>query len=187
MAQMSELPSRTFSEMKELLDELNSSLEGRTPPGVRYTFFAVGGIAMGAVFNERTTQDIDLIDAGIPESVRKAVRLVAKRRRMSDQWLNNQVSEMVDVDLPFGAFQTIYSNRNLHVYGAKPEYLLALKLMSGRGKDIPDIILLGKEVGARSSASLLAAWDHVYDTSASYSVERGFVSSLCDDVAPLLQ
>ena len=48
---------------------------------------------------------------------------------MPEQWLNNDVADMVDVDLPFDAFAPVYTNRNLEVLAAKPEYLLALKLM----------------------------------------------------------
>ena len=182
-----DLPSYTFAELAVLLDDLNARLEGKTPPGTQYVLFVVGGAAMGALFEERTTQDIDVIDALIPKTVRKAAQDVAKKRRMSDQWLNNQVSEMVNVDLPFDAFQRIYSNRNVQVYGAKPKYLLALKLMSGRGKDILDIVQLGAETGALTAERLLAVWDSVYRDEPYWSIERGFVSSTCTDVAALVQ
>ncbi len=182
-----DLPSYTFAELTELLDDLNDRLEGKTPPGTQYALFVVGGAAMGALFEERTTQDIDVIDAPIPKTVRKIAREVAKNRHMSDQWLNDQVSEMVKVDLPFDAFQRIYSNRNLQVYGAKPKYLLALKIMSGRGKDILDIVQLGAETGALTAESLLAIWDSVFCNEPYWSIERGFVSSTCADVASLIQ
>ena len=136
---MNELPLRTFAEMTELFNEVNSLLESSTPEGTRYRLLAVGGIAMGAVFKDRTTQDVDVVTPTIPQAVRKAVRAVAKTHQMPAQWVNNDVADIVDVDLPFDAFQSIYSNKNLEVLAAKPEYLLALKLMSGRDKDIRDL------------------------------------------------
>ena len=183
---MNELPLRTVAEMVELFDEMNAHLESSTPEGTRYILSVVGGVAMGAVFADRATQDVDVVTQTIPTAVREAVRAVAKAHQMPEQWLNNDVADMVDVDLPFDAFAPVYINRNLEVLAAKPEYLLALKLMAGRGKDLKDLVRLAEHVGATSSSELLAVWERVYATNPAYSTERGFVESVCVDIARLL-
>ena len=184
---MMELPLRTFAEMTVLFDEMNTRLESSTPDGTRYTLLAVGGIAMGAVFKDRATQDVDVVTPTIPKAVRKAIRAVAKAHQMPDQWVNNDAAGIMNVDLPFEAFQSIYSNTNIEVLAVKPEYLLGLKLMSGRDKDINDLVQLAEHVGATSSTALLAIYDHVYAASPAYSTQRGFVESVCVDIARLVQ
>ena len=184
---MNELPLRTVAEMVELFDELNGHLEASTPEGTRYVLYVVGGVAMGAVFKDRATQDVDVVTPTIPDAVRTAVRAVAESHQMPEQWLNNDVADMVDVDLPFDAFAPVYTNKNIEVLAAKPECLLALKLMAGRGKDLKDLVRLAEYVGATSSSELLAVWDQVYSTSLAYSIERGFVESVCADVTRLLR
>lgn len=184
---MKALPPRTFAEMEELLDDLNAVLDGSTPTGTRYTLLAVGGIAMGAVFESRATQDIDVVTATIPKAVQKAARIVAKKHQIPDTWMNNEVAGIVDAELPFDAFQSIYSRENIELLGLKPEYLLALKLMSGRDKDVEDLVLLAEHVGATSSAEMIALCDRVYAETPGYGIERGFVQSVCEDIAPLVR
>ncbi|MDE0701005.1 MAG: DUF6036 family nucleotidyltransferase [Acidimicrobiaceae bacterium] len=181
------LPSRTFEEMVELLDELNVSLEGSTPTGTRYTLFVVGGIAMGALFESRATQDVDVVSETIPKAVRKAARSVAKKHRIPDSWINNDAADIVNANLPFSAFQSIYSREHVEVLAPGPEHLLALKLMSGRDKDIGDLVMLAEHVGVSSPAEMLDICDRVYAHTPGYANERGFVESVCRDIAPIVQ
>ena len=46
---------------------------------------------------------------------------------------------------------------------------------------------VAEHVGATSLSELLAVWDRVNSTSFAYSTERGFVESVCADVARLLR
>lgn len=184
---MDELRPRTLSEMEELLDELDRHLDGKMPAGTAYQFFAVGGIAMAAIVDQRSTQDIDVVTAAIPKTALKAIRSVAKANGIPETWMNNQVEEFVDVELPAKAFQEVYSGRNIHLRGAKPEYMLGLKLMAGRAKDLLDIVLLAEVVGATSSDSLLAAYDEVYTGSPTHATQRVFVQSVCNDMAPIVR
>ena len=64
---------------------------------------------------------------------------------------------------------------------------VGLKLMSGRDKDINDLVQLAEHVGATSSTALLAIYDHVYAASPTYNTQRGFVESVCADIARLVQ
>lgn len=181
------LPNRNFAEMKSLLDEVNEELEGATGEGIQYALFVVGGLAMGALYDNRVTQDIDVTTKRLPRPLSKAVQRVAERHQMASNWVNTDFADLVDVELPFSAFQAIYTNRNLVVYGARPEYLLALKLLSGRGKDVPDIVQLANHLGIASSPALLATFDRLLDLTEVHESERLFASSVCDDVASLMK
>ena len=184
---MTQMPHRSHEEMLALLDELNTRLDGKAPDGGMFTLYTIGGLAMGAVTGDRATQDIDVVAARIPRAVLKAARLVADNHQMAHNWVNNDVAALVDADLPFDAFQPLYSGRNLLVLGAKPEYLLGLKLMAGRSQDIADLVTLAGELGAVSSADLLAICDRVFAASPTYASERPFVQAVCEDIAPLAQ
>ena len=48
-------------------------------------------------------------------------------------------------------------------------------------------MLLSEHVGATSSTGLLAICDRVYAAGPSYSTERGFVQSVCVDIARLVR
>lgn len=69
----------------------------------------VGGLAMAAIQDDRTTQDIDVVLSAIPEPVADAAKLVAERHGISTSWMNNQVAALVDADLPSEAFSEIYA------------------------------------------------------------------------------
>ena len=140
---------------------------------------------MGAVVDSRSTQDVDVVAASIPRAVLKAARSVADSHQMPRNWVNDDVAGLVDADLPADAFQPLYTGRNLIVLGAKPEYLLGLKLMAGRSQDIADLVALADELGTLSADSMLAVCDEVFAESPSYPSERGFIETVCGDIAPV--
>ena len=172
--------------MVGLLDEIDSLLRPDTPQGVLYVLYVIGGVAMSAVFDGRLTQDIDVATADIPPQVLDAAATVAYRHNMPANWINNQASEFLDVDLPTTAFDTLYEGRCLLVRGAKPESLLALKLMSGRGKNVQDILDLAEATGIRSHDGLMELCDEVFADTPSYQFEREWVSSVSRDISRLL-
>ena len=183
---MTGLPYRTYSEMMSLVEEVDEVLTGEAPPGVMYVLYVVGGVAMGSVFNARTTQDLDIATEGIPAEVLRAAEVVAKRHDISSTWVNNQAAEFIDVDLPLEAFDVLYAGECLLVRGAKPEYLLAMKVMSGRGKDLQDIIDLAEATGIITHDALVELCDQVFSHTPSYSLETAWMESICDDIASLL-
>ena len=183
---MDDLPFRTYGEMMSLVEEVDEVLSHSTPPGVMYSLHIIGGVAMGAIFDARMTQDLDVASEGIRLEVMKAAQVVAKRHNMAENWINNQAAEFVDIDLPLDAFDILYAGQCLMVRGAKPEYLLAMKLMSGRGKDLPDILELAEATGAATAEALVSLCDRVYANTDSYSLERSWVESVSADVASLL-
>lgn len=184
---MVELLPRTFDEMCGLLDEVDAHLDDVGTEGTMYVLLVVGGLAMAAIQDDRTTQDIDVVLSAIAEPVADAAKLVAKRHGISTGWMNNQVAALVDADLPASAFTEIYAGRNLLVRGAKPKYLLALKIMAYRGKDIEDILFLAKILGISSASEMVGICDEVFTGTVSYLAHRQSIEMTCNEIEPLLR
>ena len=106
---------------------------------------------------------------------------------MPPDWMNNQVAALVDADLPPDAFSEVYAGRNLLVRGAKPKYLLALKTMAYRGKDIEDILFLAKTLEVSSVSEMVGICDEVFTDTASYSIHRQSIEMACTEIEPLLR
>lgn len=184
---MTEFPYRTHPELIGLLAEVDDVLSRETPAGIMYVLYVIGGAAVGAVFETRLTQDVDIATDSIPPQVLKAASIVAKRHNMPDGWINNQAAEFIEADLPVSSFHTMYEGACLLVRAAKPETLLAMKLMSGRGKDVRDILDLAEHTGIVSYESLMGLCDRVYAATPSYRIERQWVSSVIGDIQSLLK
>lgn len=183
---MIDLPSRTHSEMVALLDEVDQVLHGSTPAGVMYVLYVIGGVAMSALVDGRLTQDIDVATAEIPGPVLEAAAEVAERHNMPANWINNQAAQFVEAELPSSHFDLLYEGACLMVRCAKPSSLLALKLMSGRGKDVQDIVDLAEATGITAAASLVGLCDEVFAETQSYQFERDWVTSVSEDIGRLL-
>ena len=183
---MSELPSRSHAGMLSLLDEVDQVLQDSTPAGLMYVLYVIGGVVMSALFDGRLTQDIDVVTAEIPAPVLDAAALIAERRNMPANWINNQAAEFVEADLPPTEFDILYEGVCLLVRGAKPASLLALKLMSGRGKDVQDILDLAEATGLTTQEALAQLCDQVFAKTPSYQFERDGVSSVSQDISRLL-
>ena len=183
---MSDLPQRTFAEMLGLFEEVDDVLSEAAPPGVMYVLYVIGGVAMGALFDGRMTQDVDVATAEIPPQVVHAASEVARRHNIAANWINNQAAGFVEAELPPSAFDPLYEGRCLLVRGASPRVLLALKLMSGRGRDIADIVDLAEATGSRGSDALVSLCDEVFADTESYQFERDWIESVCTDIGRLL-
>ena len=58
--------------------------------------------------------------------------------------------------------------------------------MSGRGRDIADIIDLAEATGSRGSDALVSLCDEVFADTESYQFERDWIESVCIDIGRLL-
>lgn len=182
-----ELPARSHQDHLALLAELDAVLAETTEEGAAYLLYTVGGFAMGRSSEARLTQDIDVATT-IPVAVCVAATEVAARHGMNPAWLNDQVSEMIQAPMSVDRFVETYRGRRLIVYCADDELMLALKLMSGRGRDIGDIVHLALLTRRITPDDLLMAWDRVYGGVPGAAPQRRFVSSVIqDDVMPELR
>ncbi len=172
--------------MLGLFGEIDDVLAQTAHSGVMYVLYVIGGVAMGALFDGRMTQDVDIVTAEIPPQVVEAAAEVARRHNIAANWINNQAAAFVEADLPPSAFDPIYEGRCLLVRGASPRILLALKLMSGRGRDIADIVELADVTGYHSRDALVSLCDEVFAETESYRFERDWIEAVCSDIGRLM-
>lgn len=100
--------------------------------------------------NRKSTQDIDVIiatnDRSTYQAVQQAITLVAKEKRLPPAWLNDDVTIVVDQIGKPRAPRHWKTFANLAVYVPELEYILALKLFSGRPQDDRDILALAQQL-----------------------------------------
>ncbi len=183
---MTGLPYLTHRELMDLLVEVDEELSEHTPAGLMYVLYVIGGAAIGSVLGDRLTQDVDVATESIPTPVLEAASTVAGRHGMPDNWINNQAAEFIEADLPVDAFEASYTGRCLMVRVARPETLLALKIMSGRGKDVQDILDLAQLTGVVYHDDLVRLCDEVFAETPSYSLGRAWVENVSKDIHHLL-
>lgn len=95
-----------------------------------------GAVMVTQIGNRRSTADIDVViatnDPTIYRAVQQAARLVKQERQLADSWLNDDVTIVVDQVGQPKAPTHWKTFANLTVYIPELEYILALKLFSGR-------------------------------------------------------
>jgi hypothetical protein len=115
----------------------------------RATLVLLGGALMVTqIGNRESTQDIDVViatnDRRTYQIVQQAIGLVAKEKNLSPLWLNDDVTIVVDQIGKPKAPKHWKTFANLDVYVPELEYILALKLFSGRRQDTSDIQTLAQ-------------------------------------------
>jgi hypothetical protein len=127
---------------------------------VKTSLILLGGALMVTQFgNRKATQDIDVViatnDRRTYQAVQQAVGLVAREKKLQPTWLNDDVTIVVDqVGKPLTPkyWKTF---GNLTVYIPEFEYILALKLFSGRPQDDRDILAIAQRLSLQTRAQ---AW-----------------------------
>ncbi|GCE09696.1 DUF6036 family nucleotidyltransferase [Dictyobacter aurantiacus] len=144
-------------EIEKYLQELGDELERRgfqSPVRV----MIVGGVAMLLLAaNRESTEDVDVVLMDIegdsstnptPETkaFKSAVNAVAKKHQMKRTWINDDVAYFIRDMAPNPGATLWHEYKKLHVYLPSKEYILALKLMVYRPKDMLDIEALLKQL-----------------------------------------
>lgn len=158
-------------EVEIYLQELGDELElkgSRTPVRV----MIVGGVAMlFLAFNRESTEDVDVVLMDIegdsstnptPETkvFKSAVNAVAKRYQMKRTWINDDVAYFIRDMAPNPEAKLWREFKKLHVYLPSKEYILALKLMVYRQKDMSDIDALMSQLDVTTREQAQAIVDH---------------------------
>jgi hypothetical protein len=122
---------------------------------VKTSIILLGGALMVTqIGNRKATQDIDVViatnDRRTYQAVQQAVGLVAKEKKLPPAWLNDDVTIVVDQIGKPQAPKYWKTFDNLTVYVPEFEYILALKLFSGRPQDDRDILAIA-QLGFRST------------------------------------
>jgi hypothetical protein len=146
-------------------------------------------ILLGSAFmitqlrNRKSTQDIDIViatnDAATYQAFQQAAGLVAKERKLSPAWLNDDVAIVVDQIGKPRAPKLWKTFSNLTVYLPEFEYVLALKLFSGRSQDDQDIKALAQQLQVRTKEQ---AWAivHSYIPDMQLDMRRSYTTQAID-------
>ena len=113
---------------------------------------------------QRSTDDVDILWLGEDddfqraiEELREGVQAVAEKRRLEPDWFNYMTHLLIYdvVTIPRGTLWKRFGP--LHIYVPPKTYILALKILAGREKDIEDSRLLLRyvKVRTRSQARIL--------------------------------
>jgi hypothetical protein len=145
-------------EIEQYLAELGTALKNQ---GIKkpVRMLLIGGAYMMLIANApRTTDDIDIFWVEEGEdfqkdrlALRDGVQTIANRYTLPPNWFN-YLTQMLIYDkiiLPRGTLWKRYGP--LYVYAPPKEYILALKIIAGRDKDITDCRILLQQTFARKS------------------------------------
>ena len=127
---------------------------------IKATIILLGGALMiTQIGNRKSTQDIDVViatnDRQTYQTIQQAIQFVAKERKLASTWMNDDVTIIVDQVGKPKAPKHWKSFANLAVYIPEFEYILALKLFSGRLQDDRDIQALSQRLRVHTKAQ---AW-----------------------------
>jgi hypothetical protein len=130
---------------------------------IKASIVLVGGALMVTqIGNRKSTQDIDVIiatnDRATYQAVQRAITLVAKEEQLPPTWLNDDVTIVVDQLGKPKAPKHWKTFANLTVYIPEFEYILALKLFSGRSQDDRDILAIAQRLNIQTQTQ---AWEIV--------------------------
>ena len=151
---------------------------------VKATIILLGGALMVTqIGNRKSTQDIDVViatnDRSTYQAVQQAISLVARERRLPPAWLNDDVTIVVDQIGKPKAPKHWKTYANLTVYVPELEYMLALKLFSGRPQDDRDIQAIAQRLNIHTKAQ---AWSTVngYIPSTQLRLRSGYTAQAID-------
>lgn len=146
------------TEIERLLGLLDARLQKRGVPG---SLYVVGGAAIAVtVYDARRTIDIDAL-ASSPVVLEEA-RLLAEEEGIPPSWLNENARPWVP---PRPQPATVPPTRpGLKIHWAPHDHLLAMKLVSMRPQDVPDIVKLAQHIGIGADPAAYAdLLEMVYD------------------------
>ena len=163
-----------------LFDELSDYL---AEVGEHGHLFVVGGAAMALAYNpDRATNDIDAIFTPY-HAVVEAVEVIAGRHDLPPDWLNDAVKTFSLNSDPHA--RTIYETEHLTVVVPSPEYLLAMKVQSGRlTRDVGDALNLSQLLTLGTPEEIIAVVESQHPGHVLSSREQYFIEAVVSRFDP---
>lgn len=141
-------------EIEMYLAELGQELQDMGVQSPVRVLLVGGAFMLTQVKNRQTTDDIDVLLIDIEDATtsplyhtfRVAVRAVTTRNKLNSTWLNDVIGDFLRdaSNVPDGDLWHRYGK--LEVFLPPKEYILALKLLAGRQKDMGDIKALCQQL-----------------------------------------
>jgi hypothetical protein len=142
-----------------------------------------GALMVTQIGNRKSTQDIDVVvatsDRHTYQIVQQAISFVAKEKELAYSWLNDDVTIVVDQIGKPKTPKHWKTFSSLDVYIPEFEYVLALKLFSGRSQDDHDILALAQRLTIQTRVQ---AWSvvNMYIPSTQLSVRTAYTTQVID-------
>lgn len=135
----------------EAFELLNSKLKENN---LTLEIVCAGGFVLQTL-GIRATMDVDAFFTA-SSRVNAIIHSVGEELGINEEdesWLNNSIANMNNP--PKNKYKELYkSYSNLTVYKVKPDYLIGMKLMSGREKDLEDVSLLLRKLSLEDPFTL---------------------------------
>ena len=157
------MPAEPVSLDRETLERLLAALDealGRR--GASAEVYVAGGARMILGFkDDRTTTDVDVSFRRSEGPVNEAVSAVADEHGLEHTWINEGMETSRPTARDTGE-APLYEGKHLTVIGASAEWMLAMKVMAFREKDLGDIEILMEETGLHQPEEIRTLLEKVY-------------------------
>lgn len=150
----------------------------------------IGGAYMLTQFGNRTlTEDVDVFTYLDKETedyrrFRSAIHFIADDVHVSQKWVADNIGDFMQLLGPIPDGKLWLKHGMLEVYIPEPQYILVLKLVASREKDIEDIQALCQELRIKKRVQL-ETWlrKHV----AKYQIDEQMVEDQCERMDEMLR
>jgi hypothetical protein len=142
------------------LEELNSELARLDAS--RVELLVVGGSYLALHDLRSGTRDIDTARR-LDDDAKRAVAVIADRRQLSTQWLNDESMAFLPADFDDGRAGVVAEHSHLIVGVPHPDDVLVMKLHASRGEgDLADMIRLWPNCSFRTASEVVARYATAY-------------------------
>lgn len=142
-------------EIERYLQDLGDELERRAFQEPVRILLVGGAFMLLTLKNRKATEDVDVVLLDMPDTTnatpqtkafQAAVRAVASKHHLKRKWMNDDVAYFIKDMAPDPQPSLWRKFKHLHVYLPPREYILTLKLMVFRQKDMNDVLALLAEL-----------------------------------------
>ena len=173
-------PSRELSreDTLALLEELDNLLSS-----VKLVELVIGGgVAMTEWIDERRTTDVDVISEMLPRHIKDAAATIAERHGLPYSWLNDNAVGAAPPGIDHIG-DIFFVGRCIKVSTPNAKCMLSMKLLSARGKDFRDALILAKETGIDTEEKLQKLFVAGYGSQHLNEKRAKFIKLVADNVS----
>lgn len=152
--------------LEDLFQQLDWQLGLLLPPDSAPLRISIcGGAAMCYQITDRGTGYVDIMFPPMPHPLREAARIVARRRGLAADWINDGPAQFADYSKHITS-RLIFEGKHIVVKSPSNKYLLGMKLHAARESDRLDVQWLMSDTG-------LTTTDHLHDVARQVSLSIG--------------
>ena len=143
--------------------EMFERIDGRlAADGLPVTLTVGGDTAMAFLRDDKTTNDIDVLDRDIDDRVAETIDVSLTGLGHGDGLFDDRAAGYADLEMPRFSAVTVYEGDALTVRRPDMEHLLAMRLVAARDKDLNDAGWLARRLDAADQATMTRILRNVY-------------------------